>query len=771
VAITLGDVLVMIRGDRSQLGSDLGGAEQQTRGWAANLGGTVMTAVGGAVVAGATAAAGAVVGIGAAAVNVSGQIDRATDNMVTRLGVTQEQAEHFAGVITRVYGDGFAENIEEAGLAVEQVFQNLGEAAWDLSQDEMAGMTEQALALRDAFGVDVSESLRSAGILMANMGVTGDEAMSMIAAGFQNGLNRADDLLDTFNEYADDFRDFGMTGEETLGFLNRGLEAGIFNTDRMGDAINEFGVNLRDPAIRDGLFELDEGLGAIYDQFAQGEITEREAFEQIVAGLQGMEDPIARDTAGVLFFRSMWEDLGEQAIFALGDMQSGLVDVAGATDALNQQYDNLGSFFEGMRRRLTLALAPLGDRLLEMVNRALPTIEQLFSQFEAQLPAIMDVVEGALGGVADFLMTQVLPAAQEFADWLINEAWPAIVAFAQPIIEQLIPGLEQLATWIRQIAEAVLPVLGQAIQFVIDHFDVFGPILAVVGGLILALTAPVAAIIAAIVLLATAWANNWGDIQGRTGAVVDWFNANIRPTLERIFGWITNEALPFLRDLWQTVWAGIQAVIERVLPIIQAIVGAFQAAFRGDWEAFGSLLRDAWDMAWQLIGDVLRGAGELFLTLLQNAVDAIWRLITETDWLALGRRILEGIANGIRNAISAVTGAIGSAMQAALDAARGFLRIGSPSALFRDEIGSQIVGGIIEGIMGGVGRIREALLGAVAPLGVDLTPQLATAGASAGGQKELHVHFEGGTGAPQTPQEAEDRAYLIADAIRRRGLD
>jgi hypothetical protein len=61
VAITLGDVMVVIRGDRSQLGGDLSGAEQQTRGWASRLGGTVVRGVGLAVAAGVTAAAGAAV--------------------------------------------------------------------------------------------------------------------------------------------------------------------------------------------------------------------------------------------------------------------------------------------------------------------------------------------------------------------------------------------------------------------------------------------------------------------------------------------------------------------------------------------------------------------------------------------------------------------------------------------------------------------------------------------------------------------------------------
>ena len=73
----------------------------------------------------------------------------------------------------------------------------------------------------------------------------------------------------------------------------------------------------------------------------------KEAFQQTISALAGMEDPLAQNTAGVDLFGTMWEDLGPEAVTALADIQEGAYDTGDAMGQIKDiKYDDLGSQFE-----------------------------------------------------------------------------------------------------------------------------------------------------------------------------------------------------------------------------------------------------------------------------------------------------------------------------------------------------------------------------------------------------------------------------------------
>ena len=62
--------------------------------------------------------------------------------------------------------------------------------------------------------------------------------------------------------------------------------------------------------------------------------TARAAFKTIVDALGAMDDPIKQNEAGVNLFGTMWEDLGADAVNALGDISNSAYDCAGAMDEI-----------------------------------------------------------------------------------------------------------------------------------------------------------------------------------------------------------------------------------------------------------------------------------------------------------------------------------------------------------------------------------------------------------------------------------------------------
>jgi hypothetical protein len=95
---------------------------------------------------------------------------------------------------------------------------------------------------------------------------------------------------------------------------------------------------------------------------------------------------------------------------------------------------------------------------------------------------------------------------------------------------------------------------------------------------------------------------------------------------------------------------------------ITTLFAAFALAFEGDWQGFGEKLREYWDTAWAAI----QAIGETVWTAIQT-------FFTETDWGAVGKAILEGVAKGITDAVGGLIEAAKNAAKAAYDAAMGFI--------------------------------------------------------------------------------------------------
>lgn len=315
-----------------------------------------------------------------------------------------------------------------------------------------------------------------------------------------------------------------------------------------------------------------------------------------------------------------------------------------------------------------------------------------------------------------------------------------VVTFLKGLLtsfQQLTPEQQKMIITVLGIAAAIGPLL-----LITGHLiTAIGAIIPVAGAVVGFLSGPlvlvIGLIIGVIALLALAWKNNWGGIQEKTKAVVEFiknlvsgflalissfWNAHseeintivstIVGRLKAVFGaglsFLSNliqGVLNFLKSFWsahgaaitasaQRAWALIRSIISGVLSIISSIIKAFAAAARGDWRAFGEHLRTAWDNAWRLIKNILGNAKTTILNTLSNLIQAAKDKFTNTDWGAVGRNIIQGIANGITGALSIIADAAKNAAKAAFDAAKGFLGIESPSKAFM-ELGQYSIEGFI----------------------------------------------------------------------------
>ena len=95
--------------------------------------------------------------------------------------------------------------------------------------------------------------------------------------------------------------------------------------DRVGDAIKEMSIRVVDGSetTKDGFQALGLNADEMAAKFAAGGESAKEAFDQTISALAGMEDPLAQNTAGVNLFGTMWEDLGPEVVTQLASIESG----------------------------------------------------------------------------------------------------------------------------------------------------------------------------------------------------------------------------------------------------------------------------------------------------------------------------------------------------------------------------------------------------------------------------------------------------------------
>lgn len=360
----------------------------------------------------------AAVGVGALAVGTANDISGAMNDFIAITGKGTEETERYQAVMEDIYANNYGENFADIGQAMAEVTKQLG----DMDDASLQNVTESAFALRDTFGYDIPESTRAAKAMVDNFGVTGEEAMNLIASGAQNGLDYSGELLDSISEYSVQFEKMGFGASDMFAIFEKGAESGAFNLDKVGDAVKEMSIRVVDGSetTKQGFELLGLNADEMAQKFAAGGETAKEAFNETLDALAAMEDPIAQNTAGVDLMGTMWEDLGPEAVTALAGIEEGAYKTSDAMEQIKDvKYDDLGSMFEELKRNVEVLLIPLGEALLPvlstLIDSVLPILTgllgPLISLFAELLTPILNLIQQALQPLMDaflFLMDNVI---------------------------------------------------------------------------------------------------------------------------------------------------------------------------------------------------------------------------------------------------------------------------------------------------------------------------------------------------------------------------
>lgn len=344
------------------------------------------------------------------------EADRAFNSFAASTGTAAEDMGEFEQAIKNIYNNNFGESLEDIAGSMALIKQQSG----DIGADELERMTTNALMLRDTFDFDVSESIRAVNSLMNQTGISADEAFNLIAQGAQKGLNQNGDLLDVINEYSGQFFNAGYNAEDMFNMLANGAEEGTWSVDKLGDAIKEYNIRASDGTVAETLADNAEALGLNEEALKTitGQLSEGlpEANEAVLEALRGVEDYNTRYQLGVSLFGTMWEDLGESAIYALMSTQGEISKTSDALESINAvKYNSVGEAISGIKRNLETGI------LLPISENVLPKLNELANSFSAWLndPATKAAIDDLAAKLSDFAMNAI-DAVITAAKWFID---------------------------------------------------------------------------------------------------------------------------------------------------------------------------------------------------------------------------------------------------------------------------------------------------------------------------------------------------------------
>jgi hypothetical protein len=266
-------------------------------------------------------------------------------------------------------------------------------------------------ALGDTYGETSQEITNAANAVSKEFGVSLEDSLLAIEAGFRKGANAQGQFLDQLREYGTQFREAGFELDQFIALNIRASQEGIYS-DKGLDAVKEFGLRIREQtkATRTALNDAfgEEFTQELFTNINTGSVTTTEALAKVSTSLRDV-DLTAEQTQTVIadVFGGPGEDAGLRYLQLLADIDQETQNVGESTTEYQSQQEEL---FEA-NLRLSEAQAEIANQLsntgteftlLKTKGKAflLELAADLLKFFD-ELPATVAGVSAAIGQFVD----------------------------------------------------------------------------------------------------------------------------------------------------------------------------------------------------------------------------------------------------------------------------------------------------------------------------------------------------------------------------------
>ena len=528
-----------------------------------------------------------VAAVGAASIAAFNEVDEGADNAIKATGATGKAAEELEQAYKNVAGSVVGD-FGDIGSAIGEVNTRFG-----FTGGELEKATEKFLKFANVTGVDATDAVKKVSRYMGDAGIDsskyGEVLDNLTVAAQASGIS-IDTLTENLTKYGAPMRALGFETKESIAIFSGWEKAGV-NTEiafsGMKIAIGKWSKDGKDARVE---------------------------FKKTLKEIEACPDIASATTKAIeVFGQKAGPDLADAIHGGRFEYEDFLKVIEGSKGALEGTFDETvdgGYELQLAMQEAKIALGEVGDTLSETL-----------------VPFVKEGTE-ALRGFADWwreLSPQMQKTAIGFAG-VVAAIGPLLLTMGKvfQVVGKITPLFTKLSGGLTKVFEGFKLAKGGMTGFAASTSKVG----AAIGGI----TAPIAAVIAVVLVAVAAFATLWktneefrNNIKGIWGEIKATFDTFCQGIVDRI------NALGFdfksIADLLWTVWKGFcdllapyfQGVFQYVadtfkfvLNIITSVLDIFIGIFTGNWEQVWQGVKGIFTSVWTYIVDWFKNIGSIF---------------------------------------------------------------------------------------------------------------------------------------------------------------
>jgi hypothetical protein len=205
----------------------------------------------------------------------------------------------------------------------------------------------------------------------------------------------------------------------------------------------------------------------------------------------------------------------------------------------------------------------------------------ILSEIQKKTAGQADAYMGTMSGQMAKVQVEIDNMKEALGDRLIPILWQVIEPISKFItnLSEMDPKLFDIIAKVTLVATAI-GLIGGPILILIAMLPALTAGFAVLGSTMLVPLAIIGAIMVAVGLLAYAWITNWGDVQGKTQAVVDWFTTYVVPAFTVAFE-IIQKIVTIVMDIFKQKFQEAKEKVDLLYKTFKTLVDYFEPSITG----------------------------------------------------------------------------------------------------------------------------------------------------------------------------------------------
>lgn len=656
------------------------------------------------------------------AVSVIGGIGGAIGSLAAQGGMSRalnlEQAQTmFKGL--KLEWDDYYKSIDNAVTGTAFSLDSAALVAANLAASGIAAGADMDKALRGVVGTAATfgSELGDIGGIFQKVAAQGKVSGETLQQFADRGVNVTSVLSQALGKTQEEIKDMVSKGQIDFDTFSTAMESAFGDSaqaanetftgsmSNMKSALNRIGAKFADPiranaipvfnSLRKALNAVSGRLDPLVEKFT-------ELADRLSGGLTSKIDTftaaLERGDSIMSALEETFGAIGSKVAIVVGAF-AGIGVAAGALSSIAAVVPGLGTLagilsggaasagaFSGalgvLKGAFGLLTSPAG-LVIALVLALVGAFAHLIATNEEFRNGIMAQVS-AIGGTLMPLLQELMAQFVETANYLGTLLLPVLESIVQAVLPPLLSIIQSLIPVMAAVASAVMEVVAAIAPLVVAIAETLIPII----GQVLEF---VASVVAQVVPLVVTAINTISDMVQEYMPLIMEIITMVLTTIQQIFDavWpsiqeLVTTVVAVIADLMQTYWPQIQAVITSAMDVIMAVVNA----------------------VWPFIQSVITNV----MNIIQNVISVVTAAISG-DW--------EGVWTGVSNLLQSIWDGMGNIVSAGIDMISDFISTVPDKILsfFENagtllwDAGSQIIGGLLDGLKAAVGGVWDFVSG------------------------------------------------------------